>query len=479
MTSPRPENGSRVRAWDYDFKWTPTHCTAAELRPLVFSYDELATRCLDRFDHLLGPSARAKSKTGKEGAANACAHSGFPDLYELLRTRAPEDDTLQELWDQVNTVPYWVDWDQIERGQRVFYRYAGPSVVGLIFQSLLGGLASARIVETLTRTGGFGVCVARRRLLETSQHILDVTDSLPSIQPGGKGFASSIRVRFLHASVRRRILALARERPTYYSIPSHGIPINDLDSIGTILAFSAAQIWIAFPRQGIFLTAAEIEDYLALWRYVAYLLGVPPTPYLSSPDAARTMMESLIFSELDPSPASQVLANNMLQSMAHQPPLYPSAAFLRAEAHWLNGHALADALAVPRPGVWQTLLVAGQCLVFMAVCYTRRSVRRWDEAGIARARRVLRSLVVKEGIAAYGGGGEAMHELKYVPSLDRIITAAAVGEKRGDQRAGGRVTMGDGVELRNLKAVLVACVVVGWVVGLGVRGVLGMLQKLR
>jgi hypothetical protein len=253
-------------------------------------------------------------------------------------------------------------------------------------------------------------------------------------------------------------------------------------------------MWIAFPRQGIFLTSAEIHDYLALWRYTAYLLGVPTTNnrYLSCPLAARTMMESLIFSELrDPSPVSRVLANNMIQSMVRQPPLYPSAAFLRAEAHWLNGHALADALDVPRPlafGVWHTLLVAGQCLVFMAVCYTRRSVRRWDEAGIARARRGLRRLVAKERGIAYGhgyGGGEgeeeARHELKYVPSLEMIMTppaaaaaAAAMGAKGGDQEAGGRVTFfGNGVDMRNLKTVLVTCVVVGWVAWLGVSWCVG------
>ncbi|KAK4242116.1 hypothetical protein C8A03DRAFT_40537 [Achaetomium macrosporum] len=471
MTSKRPENGSRVRAWNYEFKWTPDHRTAEELRPLIFSYDELATRCLDRFDDLLAPCPRGKRKTVKEGAGDTCPHSGLPDLYELLKTRAPEDETLQELWDQVNTIPDWVDWDQIERGQRVFYRYAGPSIVGLTFQSLLGGLGSARVVETLTRTGGFGVCAARRRLLATFQHILDVTDSLSSIQPGGKGFVSSIRVRFLHASVRRRILTLTQRQPTYYSITAHGIPINNLDSIGTILAFSAALIWIAFPRQGIFLLPPEIEDYLALWRYLAHLLGVPTTRFLSNPHAARTTMESLLFSELaHPSPVSRVLANNMIQSLARQPPGYASAAFLRAEAHWLNGRALADALGVPRPGVWHTLLVAGQCLVFMAVCYTRRSVRSWDEAGIARVRRVLRSLVAREMGGGGGEGGEAMHELKYIPSLDR----------EGDEEAAvGWVTMGKGVERRNLKAVLVASVVVVWVVWLGVRGVLGVLRILR
>jgi hypothetical protein len=349
MRSGRPENGSRVTVWGYHFRWTADHLTAEELRPLIYSYDELATRCLDRFDDLQSQEKNLSSPhRGKE------PEKGRPDLYELLKKHAPRDETLRQLWDQLNTVPDWVDWAQIERGQNVFYRYAGPSIVGLTFSSLLGGMGSARVVETLTRTGGFNVKVARRRLLETLQHVLDVTDSVAGIQPGsdGKGFASSIRVRLLHASVRRRILNLTGTRPEYYSIERDGVPINDLDSIGTIVAFSATLIWIAFPRQGIYLGAQEKEDYVALWRYLAHLLGTPTHP-LSSARTARAWMESLMVSEIDPSGTSRTLARNMIQAIADQPPGYPSVEFLHAEARkstaLLINRALASASRVIKP----------------------------------------------------------------------------------------------------------------------------------
>jgi hypothetical protein len=35
------------------------------------------------------------------------------DLYALLRDHASDDEKLGELWNEVNTVPHWVDWDQI------------------------------------------------------------------------------------------------------------------------------------------------------------------------------------------------------------------------------------------------------------------------------------------------------------------------------------------------------------------------------
>jgi hypothetical protein len=121
-----------------------------------------------------------------------------------------DDAVLQELWDQVTTVPDWVDREQIGRGQDVFHRYVGPSIIGLTFQSLLGGMSAGRGAETLARTGGFSVKVARRRLFATFQHVLDITHSIDSVKPGGIGFASSLRVRLLHAAVRRRIMQLGR-----------------------------------------------------------------------------------------------------------------------------------------------------------------------------------------------------------------------------------------------------------------------------
>ncbi|KAG7294369.1 hypothetical protein NEMBOFW57_004440 [Staphylotrichum longicolle] len=420
MDASRPKVGACMTTWDYKFKWTEDHLTAEEMRPLMFTYDELATRSLDRFDDLAALHLRANRKPDDNGPGDPGHETQHPDLYEILSQRAHEDETLRELWDQVNTVPDWVDWAQIERGQKVFYRYAGPSIVGLTFQSLLGGMGSPRVVETLTRTGGFGVHVARRRLLETFQHVLDVTHSLPSLQPGpaAPGFASSIRVRLLHASVRRRILALARRQPSYFPTSAHGIPINDLDSIGTILAFSAAPIWLSLPRQGIYLRGPEIDDYLALWRYVAHLLGVPTHPF-SSPPPARAWMESLLLADVAPSATSQTLGNNMLAALACQPPTYASADFLRAEAYWLNGPKLCTALGLAPPRWGHTLLVGAQCLLFMAVCYARRSVPAWDERGIARSRRVLKGFVVKQA-----GGTEARHEMQYVPELGKMETPA-------------------------------------------------------
>ena len=188
-------------------------------------------------------------------------------------------------------------------------------MTGLAFQSLLGGMGAARVVETLARTGGFSTKVARHRLFETTQHLLQLTQSLESIQPGGSGFASCIRVRILHASVRKKIMTLAKANAAYYDIDRLGVPINDLDSIATIGTFSATLIWLSLPRQGIWMTRQERLDYIALFRYVAYLMGTPTEPF-ETPEVAKRYLEVLLLYEYRPTETSRALANNIIKSLA-------------------------------------------------------------------------------------------------------------------------------------------------------------------
>ena len=162
-------------AWGYVFEWTDEHITLEASEPLKHSYDTLGDTCLDILNELSPPASRsvlprnrerAEEQEQKEPAGNA---TPTRDLYAILRDNADQNDTLKQLWTQVNTVPDWVDWEQIQRGQDAFYRYGGAAITGLAFQSLLGGMGAARVTETLARTGGFSPKVARGRLFETTQ----------------------------------------------------------------------------------------------------------------------------------------------------------------------------------------------------------------------------------------------------------------------------------------------------------------------
>jgi hypothetical protein len=455
----RKETPNTRHTYGYSFEWTDGHWTEEQLKPLRYSYDVLAEKALDQLDIISPPPNNAlprnRDRTStaelKETDVSEKREPDFKakrDLYVILKENHDKHPDLQAIWDQVNTVPDWVDWDQIKRGQEVFYRYAGPALTALTFQSLLGGMGANRIVEVLARTGGFNTKVARHRLLETTQHILQATKSLESIQPGGEGFASTIRVRLLHTAVRRRIMKLAKERPQYYNVEELGVPINDLDSIGTIGSFSATLIWLGFPRQGIFLRDQEITDYLACWRYIAYLIGCPDE-HFSSPEKAKGIMDSILYYEVNPSQVSKNLANNIIVALQGQAPTYASPDFLYASARWLNGNDLGDDLGLKRPSLYYWALVLAQNLFFMALCYTYRSIDWLDKRNIARFRRITYKIVLdpKDGL-----GKETVFDFKYLPNLS--LTGTPAGEMDMGLKARG-------AEMRNFATLCVAGLFLG------------------
>lgn len=271
--------------------------------------------------------------------------------------------------------------------------------------------------------------------------MLQCTRTLASLQPGGEGWASTLRVRLLHSTVRKRILKLAATHPEYYSVARFGVPVNDLDSVGTLISFSATLIWIALPRQGIVLRAQERADYLAVWRYVGHVMGAPTEPLATVP-RAKAFLESLLAHEIDPSETSGVLARNVLEALASAPPTYASRDFLQASSRWLLGHELCDRLGLGRPAAYYYALVLGQCFFFMAMAYVYRSVPAWDRAKIGAMRRAMWAVIVDSEAGLKGQ--QAVFEFEHVPdALKRTVFEEAGGN-------GGR----RGVQVRNLLALL-------------------------
>ena len=79
---------------------------------------------------------------------------------------------------------------------------------------------------------------------------------------------------------------------------------------------------------------------------------------------------------------SQILANNVIQSLANEPPLYSSEEFLIAIARWLNGNELCDALDLGRPGLYHWALALSQCLFIATTSYINRSIPFLDRRKI-------------------------------------------------------------------------------------------------
>lgn len=113
LTNSRKGDSTECHYWDYSFDWTHLHRPENELRPMIQTCDSLADECVQQLNKI----------PADDGSDNKPFKK---DLYNLLQDHVDEDPKYQELWAQINTVPEWVDWAQIQRGQDVFFRYGLP-----------------------------------------------------------------------------------------------------------------------------------------------------------------------------------------------------------------------------------------------------------------------------------------------------------------------------------------------------------------
>lgn len=113
LRSPKSGNSTECHYWNYSFHWTDLHSSADDLRPRAYTCDTLTDQCVECLNSIPLMDGVDKRPFKK-------------DLYGLLRDHSDDEPKLKELWTEINTVPPWVDWAQIQRGQDVFFRYGLP-----------------------------------------------------------------------------------------------------------------------------------------------------------------------------------------------------------------------------------------------------------------------------------------------------------------------------------------------------------------
>jgi hypothetical protein len=114
-----------------------------------------------------------------------------------------------------------------------------------------------------------------------------------------EGFAMTVRVRLIHAQVRRLLLESGRWRDDAW-----GAPINQCHMAGTNLMFSVG-VLDGLSRLGYRFEPVEREALVHLWRYAGYLLGVDPE-LLTADEIEGNRLLRLMF-EFEPEPDDSVL----------------------------------------------------------------------------------------------------------------------------------------------------------------------------
>ena len=177
---------------------------------------------------------------------------------------APEP--LREFFIGVESAPDWVDWDKVRKGQRALRRGGADGMYIARDVSLLGGYQFSGFNKTLLRTGALEKG-SNQRFAETMQWAMDVIAD-GGLVPCGIGYRSTLRVRLIHAFVRRHVAAMPDWRRDEW-----GLPVNQTDMAATLVGALIAPPAGAMGM-GIVPAPGDLDAIAHLTRYVGWLIGV-------------------------------------------------------------------------------------------------------------------------------------------------------------------------------------------------------------
>jgi hypothetical protein len=293
--------------------------------------------------------------------------------------------SIDALFQQIEVTPVWADWKIIDRGGDLLFRSGllGGFVLGA--KSLVHGYASPGGNKPLMFTGRLEQQAARR-VNETARFIQAVCRTR-GMRPGADGWQIAIRVRLIHAQVRRMILKTGRWRAELW-----GAPVNQHDMAGTSLLFSLSII-VGLRSLGVQISSDDAEHYLQLWRFIGHVLGVEPELNPASMYDAIRLAEMIAALQGPPDDDSRALTRALLEiprgeraeTRAQERSIDRRVRFGQAMCRHLVGDEMADALRLPRTR-WRFAISALQGAVKGAEL-ARASLPLADEIAVAAGNR--------------------------------------------------------------------------------------------
>jgi hypothetical protein len=196
---------------------------------------------------------------------------GFKLFERIARegiARAPQaPDSFHAFFEAVERTPLWVDWSVVDGGGEVLLRAGLLGGLVLALKSLVLGYTSPGGNKPLVWSGRLKEQAAGR-LNETAKFV-HATITPGAMRPHRQGWEITLKVRLMHAHVRRMILKTGRWNDDW------GAPINQHDMLGTSLLFSVAVLQ-GLRTLGVRIPAGAADAYMQLWRFSGWLIGMEP-----------------------------------------------------------------------------------------------------------------------------------------------------------------------------------------------------------
>ena len=267
--------------------------------------------------------------------------AGMEKDEDALRDAPP---LLREFFHGQETPPDWVNEVDFRPGIRMFHRNSrlvlGAMVGGTLVEGFCTNISKSFFITGRLRDQGV------RRLKQNNRHMVEIF--IPGgLDRDGDGWKLSVRIRLVHAMV-RRLLNPSED----WDHEAWGTPISAAHVGFAITAFSA-RLLRHLKSLGAKFNDEERASFMQVWRYSGHLMGIPDSILYRDEEEALEIFKIGGMCEPPPGIESIALAN----SLVHSAPLIAGisdvhgrrrlANYVSRVSRALIGSSLADSLMYP------------------------------------------------------------------------------------------------------------------------------------
>lgn len=318
-------------------------------------------------------------------------HAGIEQQQDQLK-RAPK--VMRDFFEEIEHAPEWFDYKACNAGIRAFFANANFVLVAFVAGVLIEGFTSL-IATSFNITSRTVTGPGDRRLRQNNRQLMEIF--VPGgLHRQGDGWKLSVRVRFVHARIRS---LLAKAEP--WDAEAWGTPLSAAHLGYAICVFSIRLVEQA-TSVGAKFTKDEIASFLALWRYVGHLMGIPDSILYADEAEAQHLIRTTLMCE--PPPGRHSI--EMAQAFVHNVPTVAGIEDPREAdsvrglvfrlSRALIGNDLADALQFPKSNRLGTLyffrmkqivtrMLKGTRSAHLADFLQLLDVSQYDEEGMSYA----------------------------------------------------------------------------------------------
>lgn len=212
-------------------------------------------------------AAIAKAMRKRAGEPGAVSRRQLDEGLTSGTAGLPHDApaALRDYLTLLEDTPEWVDWEKIERGQKVYLTFGQNAADILLQLSLIGGYRFGGPTDLLVATGGLTGNTTLRRLGETSHWTMSLSIK-DGLRPGGEAWRLTAHVRAMHAVVNDAM-------EPRWDADRWGLPINQTDLASTLGLFDAV-VLLGVRTLGVPVSRRDSDAVMHVWRYVGWLMGV-------------------------------------------------------------------------------------------------------------------------------------------------------------------------------------------------------------